>query len=93
MFYSDHCGPCNAIRPVLETMVKEYGLLLEKVCVDQQIGSQHAYKHQVLGWPTIFLVKDDIIIAESKGADVNGSGKDHRDRLDYTIFSHLNSTN
>jgi thiol-disulfide isomerase/thioredoxin len=49
LFYSDNCGPCNALRPVVEKVLEEKGIHLEKVCVDTQAGAKHAEVHEVRG--------------------------------------------
>jgi thioredoxin-like negative regulator of GroEL len=81
-FYSDHCQPCNTLRPIIEKVLEERGIHLEKVCVDTPAGAQHAEAHEVRGWPTVYTVKDDVIIAEMMGADTNGTEEQHIARIE-----------
>ena len=87
LFYSDQCQPCNTLRPIIETMTEEKGIHLEKVCVDNQAGAKHAEEHEVRGWPTVYVVKDDVIIAEMMGADPSGTEEQHIARIEEELLS------
>lgn len=87
LFYSDHCQPCGVLRPIIESMTEEKEIHLEKVCVDNSPGAKHAEAYEVRGWPTVYAVKDDIIIAEMMGADPNGNEEQHRERMEQELFS------
>jgi thioredoxin-like negative regulator of GroEL len=87
LFYSDYCEPCKALRPILEKVLEEKGIYLEKVCVDNQAGAKHAEAHEVRGWPTVYAIKDDIIIAEMMGSDPNGTEEQHRKRFEEALLS------
>lgn len=87
LFYSDHCEPCGVLRPIIESMTEEKGIHLEKVCVDNQPEAKHAEAHEVRGWPTVYAVKDDIIIGELMGADPDGTEEQHKNRLEEKLFS------
>ena len=71
MFYSNHCQPCQYLKPILETFVVQNKLELELVLVDEEAGQLHAQEHQVQGWPTVFVIKDNIIQHTMMGADIN----------------------
>jgi thioredoxin-like negative regulator of GroEL len=90
LFYSDNCGPCNALRPILEELLTAENIELEKVCVDTEAGAKHAELHEVRGWPTVYGVRDNIIIAEMMGADPNGSKEQHEERIKNEILAKFN---
>lgn len=87
LFYSDSCEPCGVLRPIIEIITEEKNIALEKICVDNQPGAKHAEAHKVYGWPTVYAVKDDIIIAEMMGADTTATEEAHRNRLEQELFS------
>jgi thioredoxin-like negative regulator of GroEL len=87
LFYSDHCQPCNTLRPIIEKVLEEKNIDLEKVCVDNQAGAKHAEEHEVRGWPTVYVVKDDVIIAEMMGADPSGTEEQHIARIEEELLS------
>jgi len=86
LFYSDSCQPCGILRPIIERMTEEKNIYLEKVCVDNSAGAQHAEAHQVAGWPTAYAVKDDVIIGQLTGADPKANEKEHADRIEKLLF-------
>ena len=86
-FYSDYCKPCQAIGPVVEKLLEEKEIYLEKVCIDTDSGSKHAEVYAVHGWPTLFAIQDDVIIAEMMGADPSGTEEQHRERIEKELLS------
>jgi putative thioredoxin len=50
-FYAQWCGPCQMLRPVLETLAQEYGFILAKVDIDQ--NPELARIYQVEGVPDV----------------------------------------
>lgn len=57
-FYADWCGPCRAIKPVIEAVMKGYEgkVELKKIDVDQNLAD--AQKYGVINIPTLLLLKD-----------------------------------
>jgi thioredoxin-like negative regulator of GroEL len=87
IFYSNSCEPCKYLLPILEKITKEKEIYLEKVSVDNFAGQIHSKRHEVYGWPTVYAVKDDIIIAEMMGSDPKGTEEQHRERIEEELFS------
>lgn len=82
MFYSNGCQPCQFLKPILETYVVQHKFDLELVLVDEDAGRSHATEHQVQGWPTVFVVKNNVIEHVMIGADVNASIEATKNRLE-----------
>jgi len=67
-FWAPWCGPCRAIAPVLEELVRTSGgtVTLAKVNVDQQPGL--AARYAIHSIPTLLFVKDGRVIDQLVGA-------------------------
>ena len=57
-FYADWCGPCQAMKPILEKVVGEMAdkVTLEKVDVDKD--QQKASQFGIMSIPTLVILKD-----------------------------------
>jgi thioredoxin 1 len=57
-FYAEWCGPCQAMKPVFERVMKDYEgkISLEKVDVD--VDQMQAMKYGVMSIPTMIVEKD-----------------------------------
>lgn len=57
-FYADWCGPCQASKPIIEELEKEFAGKVEfrKVNVDQD--QELSAKYGVLSIPTFVILKD-----------------------------------
>jgi len=67
-FWAPWCGPCRAIAPVLEDLVRTSGgtVTLAKVNVDQERGL--AARYGIHSIPTLLFVKDGRVIDQVVGA-------------------------
>ena len=67
-FWAPWCGPCRAIAPVLEELVRASGgtVTLAKVNVDEQPGL--AARYGIHSIPTLLFVKDGRVIDQVVGA-------------------------
>ena len=67
-FWAPWCGPCRAIAPVLEELMRTSGgtVTLAKVNVDQQPGL--AARYGIHSIPTLLFVKDGRVIDHVVGA-------------------------
>lgn len=70
-FYADWCGPCQAIKPVLEELAQDYQgqVAVRKVDVDENPAL--AQQYSVRGIPTLLLfkagqVQDTVVGVKSK---------------------------
>lgn len=67
-FFAEWCGPCVAMKPVLEKLESEMkdSLSVKRVDVDQ--NEQMAAQYGVMGIPTFVIQKDGKEIARKSGA-------------------------
>ena len=67
-FWAPWCGPCRAIAPVLDTLVREAAgrVTLAKVNVDEE--PRLAGRYEIRSIPTILLVKDGRVVDRVVGA-------------------------
>jgi len=78
-FWAEWCGPCKILKPVLESVVKDYEgkVILAKVSVEESPESPG--KFGVMSIPSVKLFKDGQVTAEFTGAKRE---RDIRDFLD-----------
>ena len=57
-FYADWCGPCVAMKPIIEDLEKEMAgtVKITKIDVDQK--QEEASKYGVMSIPTYVILKD-----------------------------------
>ena len=71
LFYSEGCGPCQKLTPILERVTKDLHIQLEKVLVDDLSGEKHAMQYNIMGWPTVFYIKNNTVVEYATGADMS----------------------
>lgn len=55
-FYSDRCGPCMVLGPLLDSLSKDMDFMLYKVNVDEEVKLSQEFS--VMSIPTVFFFKD-----------------------------------
>ncbi|OUC15739.1 MAG: co-chaperone YbbN [Alkalinema sp. CACIAM 70d] len=58
-FYATWCGPCQMLKPILETMVQEYDFVLAKVDIDENPDLANTYG--VSGVPDVRIVTEGAV--------------------------------
>ena len=87
LFYSESCEPCQFMKPIIEEISEKENILLERVCVDTSAGVKHGEKYNIVGWPTLFAVQNDYIVAELMGADPSSDKETEVKRIYRKIIS------
>lgn len=87
-FYTDDCGPCDALKPVLEELQEDLSdkLFITKfyVKIDEVLANSNevATKYDVMGFPTILIFKNGELVESLLGGQ-------SRDSLEEAIESHV----
>ncbi|NGP77521.1 thioredoxin [Balneolaceae bacterium YR4-1] len=66
-FYTDWCGPCKMMTPILKDLKKEMGSKINIIKVDAEKNADAAIKYQVRGVPTLILFKNGRILWQQSG--------------------------
>ncbi|MGK7370826.1 MAG: thioredoxin [Candidatus Halalkalibacterium sp. M3_1C_030] len=66
-FYTDWCGPCKMMNPILKNLKKEMGDQLNIIKIDAEKNADAAIKYQVRGVPTLILFKKGRILWQQSG--------------------------
>ena len=66
-FYTDWCGPCKMMAPILKNLKKEMGEDLNIIKIDAEKNADAAIKYQVRGVPTLILFKKGRILWQQSG--------------------------
>lgn len=65
-FWADWCGPCRMLAPILDDVAEEReDIKVVKVNVDEE--PELASQFQVMSIPTLFVVKEGKVVAQSLG--------------------------
>jgi thioredoxin len=65
-FTAAWCGPCKTLKPVLQTLSREYDATLVEIDVDVDPARAQAYN--VRSMPTVVLVRDGLEVGRFVGA-------------------------
>ena len=66
-FWAPWCGPCRMVVPIVEEIAKEHPeYKVVKVNVDEE--QELASRFGVMTIPSLFVIKDGLIVSQSKGA-------------------------
>lgn len=66
-FYTDWCGPCKMMAPILKSLKKEMGESLNIIKVDAEKNADAAIRYQVRGVPTLILFHRGRILWQQSG--------------------------
>jgi thioredoxin 1 len=66
-FYSDWCGPCKMMAPVLKDLKNRMGDNIYIIKIDTERNPAAAIKYQVRGVPTLILFKEGRILWQQAG--------------------------
>ncbi len=60
-FWSEHCGPCKMLSPVLDVVAAEVGDKAKVTKVDVLANRELAAKFQIRAVPTLVFMKDGVV--------------------------------
>jgi thioredoxin 1 len=66
-FYTDWCGPCKMMNPILKDLKKSMGDAINIIKVDAEKNADAAIKYNVRGVPTLILFKEGQILWQQSG--------------------------
>ena len=66
-FEADWCGPCKAMKPMVDEIAVEYSGRLKVTTVDIEQNNQTVYRLGVRAVPTVVLFKNGEVFAQKVG--------------------------
>ena len=66
-FEADWCGPCQAMKPMIEDIARDYDGRLTVVTMDVDQNNQTPYRFGVRGVPTVILFKGGEVVGQKVG--------------------------
>ncbi len=57
-FYTDYCGPCKILAPIIEEVAEEYAGRAKICKINAEDNIDSAVEFGITGVPTVFLFKD-----------------------------------
>ena len=66
-FEADWCGPCQAMKPMIEDIARDYAGRITVATLDVDQNNQTPYRFGVRGVPTVMLFKSGEVVAQKVG--------------------------
>lgn len=66
-FEADWCGPCQAMKPMIEQIARDYAGRLTVATMDVDQNNQTPYRLGVRGVPTVMLFKGGEVVTQKVG--------------------------
>jgi thioredoxin 1 len=66
-FEAQWCGPCQAMKPMIEEIAAEYAGRVTVATLDIDQNNQTVYRLGVRGVPTVLLFKDGQVVGQKVG--------------------------
>jgi len=66
-FEADWCGPCKAMKPMIDEIATEYGDKLTITTLDVDQNNQTAFRFGVRGVPTVLLFNQGKVVGQKVG--------------------------
>jgi thioredoxin 1 len=66
-FEADWCGPCQAMKPMINDLAEEFGDQLTIATLDIDQNNQTPYRYGVRGVPTVILFDKGKIVGQKVG--------------------------
>jgi thiol-disulfide isomerase/thioredoxin len=82
------CSFCQKQKPVLDEVVKELDIEVERINTENEKARHHAEKYNVKSFPTLFIIKNEIIVDVIIGHNPNLDDADSKMEMKKRIQSH-----
>lgn len=66
-FYTDWCGPCKMMTPILKSLKKRMGESINIIKIDAEKNPAAAIRYQVRGVPTLILFRKGEVLWQQSG--------------------------
>lgn len=66
-FEADWCGPCQAMKPMIEDIARDYDGRLTVATMDVDANNQTPYRFGIRGVPTVMLFKGGEVVGQKVG--------------------------
>lgn len=66
-FEADWCGPCQAMKPMIEDIARDYDGRLTVATIDVDQNNRTPYRFGVRGVPTVMLFKGGEVVGQKVG--------------------------
>lgn len=66
-FYTDWCGPCKMMNPILKKLKNQMGDRINIIKIDAEKNADAAIRYQVRGVPTLILFQKGRILWQQSG--------------------------
>jgi thioredoxin 1 len=66
-FYAEWCGPCKAMKPVLERFESNMGDSVEVKKIDVDVNQSEASKYGIVSIPTLVILKNGAEVSRKSG--------------------------
>jgi len=82
------CSFCQKQKPVLDEIIKELDIEIERISTENEKARNHAEKYNVRSFPTLFIIKDNTIVDVIIGYNTAVSNEENKLVLKSKIQSH-----
>jgi thioredoxin 1 len=90
LFFSETCEPCQYLKPIIEELGEELNIQVEYISMDTVTNEEHARTYRITGWPTLFILRNNRIVATQAGYDLQAGASQNKQRYYELIMQEYN---